>query len=112
MESQKTDIDGSNGEILSLKQKVECKDSQIDHEGEIISLQEMTRSNQKSIEDRFKESIHGQEQEIQANKSKIAEMNSKFQEMKKPMADIGTSGPEMNKDIEDVMDISTWPRSW
>ena len=107
VESQRTDIGGSNGEILSLKQKVECKDSQIYHEGEIISLQEMTRSNQKSIEDRFKESIYGQEQEVQENKSKIVEMDSKFHEMKKPMADIGTSGPEMNKDIEDVMDIST-----
>ena len=104
VESQRTDVDGSNGEILSLKQKEECKDSQIDHERGIISLQKMTRSNHKSIEDRFTELMHAQEQEIQENRSKLAEMESKFQEMEKSMADIGISGPEINKDIKDVMD--------
>ena len=31
-------------------------------------------------------------------------MESKFQKMEKSMADIGIYGPEINKDIKDVMD--------
>ena len=95
VESQSTDIEALNREIVSLKQKMERKGPQIDNQR---AIKTSSRNVQIRPRTRWKISdglMHVQEQEIQANQSKLAEIEIKLQGMNKIVEKIEIYGAEM-----------------